>query len=110
MAQHTVTLTMGPIPWPFRLVYRARGMKPPRARTPHRLGALVPARFRRFHRWYAGRLGFFWISCMLCKRGFAGHEICGSVPDPLCEWSSYVVCPFCTVERNRKPRHGHRNR
>jgi hypothetical protein len=64
-------------------------------------------RFRRLHRWYAHRFGFFWLPCPLCGQMFGGHEwrdIDGKVasiptgrPGHTLWYEGEGICPDCTA-------------
>ncbi|MFE9855588.1 hypothetical protein [Streptomyces sp. NPDC005780] len=60
---------------------------------------LLPQRWARIHRDYAGKHGFFWLPCLLCTCYYGGHQFGGSIPDP--EYGpgsgrSVGICPRCT--------------
>jgi hypothetical protein len=101
MGEHRATFRLRPVPEEYANVYRRRGMELPALSGPHSPGALVPYRFRRFHESWATEHGFFWLPCDLCSRPFGGHEIHGSIPDPMKgEGWGIGICPACTAERN----------
>jgi hypothetical protein len=100
---HRITLTLGPVPWVYALVYRSRGMSVPIMRSSHHPGALIPLRLRALHKAYASRLHLYWLPCVLCGREYGGHEITEVIPDPTeGDGRGIVICPFCTIERNQR--------
>jgi hypothetical protein len=90
------------------VVYEELGMTPPLAEPAHPAAAFWPRRPRWIHAIYALKNGYYWLPCVLCGRNHGGHEIGGSVPDPIMqhdqgggEWGT-TICPWCTAERNGK--------
>jgi hypothetical protein len=97
----TTTLTLAPVPEKYARIYRRRGMQVPTAHSGHCPGALVPYRWRAWHRRYAHTHGLFWLPCDLCGRPFGGHEITDSIPDPTRPPNGFTsICPMCSAERN----------
>lgn len=97
----TRTLRMRPTGRAYARVYRRRGLTPPWLSSGEHLGALVPYRFRRFHKWYADANGFFWAPCRVCNRAFGGHEIGCSIPDPeRGPGAGVMICPACAAVMN----------
>lgn len=106
MTRHVVRLTLRKPTVLTRLGYRMAGLREPYMDTArplsHELARLVPYRFRAFHKRFALRHGFFWLLCPLCDRAFGGHELAGSVPDPMHGENRYFsVCGPCASARQR---------
>lgn len=100
-SRYTQTLTLRPIPEAFARVYRRRGMEIPIGHSGHDAGALIPYRWRAWHRRYAQAHGLFWMPCPLCDQPFGGHEIGDTIPDPTrAPNGGMVICPACTATRN----------
>jgi len=92
---------MGPVPEEFAEVYRRRGMTVPTATSALDPGALVAYWHRAWHQAYAKARGYFWLPCVLCDQPFGGHEIGGSIPDPIAGPHRGIgICPACTARRN----------
>ena len=105
-ARFTATMTMGRPGLMTRLWYRRLGLPLPLAQGtsyPSRIPDLVrllPYRWRRIHRAYADRAGFFWLPCTLCDRPYGGHEAGTTIPDPTRgPGSGILICSQCTRER-----------
>ena len=109
MSRYEVTLRIRPLPWPVRVLRRiAAGpshvmqgaTSAPRVHI--WFAVLVPYRWRRVHRWWAGKHRLFWLPCPMCGREFGGHEhdyLTGrpsSVPDPTSPPCYVLICPPCT--------------
>jgi hypothetical protein len=101
--KHEITLTTRRPGWAERAWCRRLDMDVPLAVTRNPVGDLVrllPYRWRRVHRAYATRHGFFWLPCVLCDRPFAGHEYGDIVPDPTRGPGCGVsICSRCTKRR-----------
>lgn len=111
--RHAVTLRLLPPMWLERLWWRRLGVPAPmlcvRHPLPVLLARLAPLRWRAFHRWFAGRNGFYWLPCPLCTQGMGGHQDAGSVPDPARPPQSahgpflhLSICPACTRHRAQR--------
>lgn len=101
MGRQAIQLRLAPVPRRFARIYRARGIEPPLAASGHPWAALIPYRFRAFHRAYAASHGYFWLRCLLCSEPHGGHEIAGTVPDPTRPGVGIMICPECTRSQNR---------
>lgn len=96
-----IVLRLEPVSEAFARVYRRRGMTVPNLRSPDAPGALVPYRWRAWHRRYATSHGYFWMPCVLCSEPFGGHEITDVIPDPTrAPNGGLMICPACTARRN----------
>lgn len=99
--RHSVTLHIRPVPELYAAIYRRRGMEIPEGHSGHAPGALVPYRWRAWHRRYAEAHGFYWLPCVLCNEPHGGHEIVDTIPDPTKgEGWGIAICPACTARRN----------
>jgi hypothetical protein len=97
----STTLRVRPLGPLHRWAYRRAGVTPPVAEsksptTDHLVVIAIPYRWRRFHHWYANRLGYFWLPCPICGREFGGHEWGGSVQSTNDPGLSSGVCIPCT--------------
>ncbi len=106
MTRHVVRLTLKKPTTLARFGYWRAGLEAPHAESARplswELALLVPYRLRAFHEQYARRHGFFWLPCPLCDRAFGGHELAGSVPDPMHGEHRYLsVCAPCSSARRR---------
>lgn len=99
--RHEKTLTPQAVPAGHAAIMRRRGMEVPTWATGFPPGALVPYRWRGWHRYYAETHGYFWLPCPLCDQPFGGHEIGGDIPDPTRPPGGWLmICPACTATRN----------
>lgn len=51
---------------------------------------------RWLHRAYAAALGYPWLSCALCRRGFGLHEWRAASSMPNTIFGGWPICPRCT--------------
>lgn len=103
MTRHVVIVPTRP-PGPIqRLWYRIIRLPAPLAVHPlpkhGDLIRLLPWRWTTLHRWFARKIGAFWLPCILCRREYGGHQSAGGVPDPTYgpdSGRSIGICPQCT--------------
>lgn len=73
------------------------------------VGEDVAQMWRIVNRWYAKALGYFWLPCPLCGRGFGGHEwprrdgVPVTVPDPDRPNGGLGICPWCAEAGHGRP-------